>query len=55
MLVLEFKKWFKEDSDITGIEAPVQRPDKLNTGAYPTYEITVAKFQKKKMSKKASK
>lgn len=52
--MLNFKQFLKETSDITGIEPPVQRPDLLNRGAYPTYEVQVAKFQKK-MKKKSRK
>lgn len=50
--------YHQEDSDITGITAPVQDPIKLGLyRALQTYEMPVAKYQKKckkKMSKKAS-
>lgn len=58
MIVWNFKKWL-EDTDITGIPAPVQDPIKLGLKrALPTYEVPVEKYQKKckkKMNKNSKK
>ena len=52
MINLNFKKWLKEDIN-TGMPPPVEDPIKLGLyRALPTYEVPVAKFQKKMKKKK---
>lgn len=44
---LKFKIWL-EDSDITGIEPPVQNPIALSPGGWPSYTLDDPKHLKRR-------